>query len=139
VDPIAASISLTLDAGSVAAPKMRQSSAKKPQWGKSTSQRAQETAIHGIAAGELMLFLARIVTLRVFTSQNHIKIVRKYVLYTLLAIALACNANAKDKDKDKDKGGGTTYSVPDGGATFALLGLSFALIVLAQRKAAIIK
>jgi hypothetical protein len=65
--------------------------------------------------------------------------VRKYILYTLLAIALACNANAKDKDKDKDKGGGTTYSVPDGGATFALLGLSFALIVLAQRRAAIIK
>jgi hypothetical protein len=64
--------------------------------------------------------------------------VRKYVLYTLLAIALACNANAKDKDKDKDKEGGTTYSVPDTGATFALLGLSFALIVLAQRKAAII-
>jgi VPDSG-CTERM motif len=62
--------------------------------------------------------------------------VRKYVLYTLLAIALACNANAKDKDKDKE--GGTTYSVPDTGATVALLGLSFALIVLAQRKAAII-
>jgi VPDSG-CTERM motif len=57
---------------------------------------------------------------------------RKYVLSALLAMALACNANAKDKE-------GPTYSVPDGGSTAALLGLSVALLVLAQRKFAIAK
>ena len=61
------------------------------------------------------------------------KIMRKYVFYALLAIALACTANAKDKDKDKGKDG-TIYSVPDAGPTVALLGLSVALVVLAQRK-----
>jgi hypothetical protein len=57
---------------------------------------------------------------------------QKYILSTLLAMTLACNANAKDKD-------GTTYSVPDAGPTAALLGLSVALLVFAQRKVAIVK
>jgi hypothetical protein len=61
---------------------------------------------------------------------------KKYVLSALLAMALACNANAKDKDKDKD---GTTYSVPDAASTAALLGLSVALVVFAQRKFAVVK
>jgi hypothetical protein len=62
-----------------------------------------------------------------------VKIIPRYALGALLAMALACNANAGDKDKDKDKGG-TVYSVPDGGSTVALLGLAVALVVLAQRK-----
>jgi hypothetical protein len=61
---------------------------------------------------------------------------KKYILSTLLAMALACTANAKDKDKDKD---GDPNSVPDGGTTAALLGLSTVLVVLAQRKFAIVK
>ena len=84
------------------------------------------------------------------------KAVKKYSLCALLAIGLACNANAKPQDqkdkKDKeDKGkqekvvdalpGAKTdqpFSVPDAGSTAALLGLSVALLVFAQRKAAAI-
>jgi hypothetical protein len=76
------------------------------------------------------------------------KIVRKYALAGLLAMALACNANAKEEkqpkeekvktidalpDGKKDKG---PYSVPDGGYTAALLGVSVALVELARRKIA---
>ncbi len=80
---------------------------------------------------------------------------KKYSLCTLLALGLALNANAdqdnkdkKDKEKQKkvevvdslpvvktDK----PFSVPDAGSTAALLGLSVAFLVLAQRKAAIVK
>ena len=87
------------------------------------------------------------------------KIIRKYALAGLLAMALACNANAKEEAKQhkeekqqkeakqhkeekvkwidelpdgkKDKG---PYSVPDGGSTVALLGISVALVELARRK-----
>jgi hypothetical protein len=77
------------------------------------------------------------------------KIIRKYALAGLLAMALACNANAKGEEKQpkeanvkpidalpdgkKDKG---PYSVPDGGSTVALLGVSVALVELARRKIA---
>ena len=82
------------------------------------------------------------------------KIIRKYALAGLLAMALACNANAKEEGKQqkeekvkeekvktidalpdgkKDKG---PYSVPDGGSTAALLGVSVALVELARRKIA---
>jgi hypothetical protein len=77
------------------------------------------------------------------------KIIRKYALAGLLAMALACNANAKEEGKQqkeekvktidalpdgkKDKG---PYSVPDGGYTVALLGVSVALVELARRKIA---
>ena len=87
------------------------------------------------------------------------KAVKKYSLCALLAIGLALNANAKQDDK-KDKKDKTDkekkekvqiadalpvaatdkpFSVPDAGSTAALLSLSVALVVLAQRKAAIIK
>ena len=77
------------------------------------------------------------------------KIIRKYALAGLLAMALACNANAKEEEKQpkeekvktidalpdgkKDKG---PYSVPEGGYTAALLGVSVALVELARRKIA---
>ena len=83
------------------------------------------------------------------------KIVRKYALAGILAMALACNANAKPEDTQpkqpkqpkeekvktidalpdgkKDKG---PYSVPDGGSAVALLGVSVALVELARRKIA---
>jgi VPDSG-CTERM motif len=83
------------------------------------------------------------------------KIIRKYALAGVLAMALACNANAKGEEKPpkeekqpkeekvkpidalpdgkKDKG---PYSVPDGGSTVALLGVSVALVELARRKIA---
>jgi hypothetical protein len=65
------------------------------------------------------------------------KIIRRYALGALLAVALACNANAdSDKDKDKDKGKDKTQSVPDAGSTAALLGVSVALVELARRKIA---
>jgi hypothetical protein len=81
------------------------------------------------------------------------KAVKKYSLYALLAIGLACNANAAKQDKKANEkpekvkvvdalpGPKTDkpFSVPDAGSTAALLGLSVALVVLAQRKAAIIK
>ena len=80
------------------------------------------------------------------------KAVKKYSLYALLAIGLACNANAAKQDKkaiekqEKVKvvdarvaATDKPFSVPDAGSTAALLGLSVALVVLAQRKAAIIK
>ena len=67
----------------------------------------------------------------------------------MLAMALACNANAKQEEKQqkeekvktidalpdgkKDMG---PYSVPDGGYTAALLGVSVALVELARRKIA---
>jgi protein with PEP-CTERM/exosortase system signal len=77
------------------------------------------------------------------------KIIRKFALCALLAVALACNANAKEEGKQqktekvkpidalpdgkKDK---RTYSVPDAGSTAALLGVSVALVALARRKIA---
>jgi VPDSG-CTERM motif len=77
------------------------------------------------------------------------KIIRKYALAGLLAMPLACNASAKQEEKQqkeekvkwidelpdgkKDKG---PYSVPDGGSTAALLGVSVALVELARRKIA---
>jgi VPDSG-CTERM motif len=74
------------------------------------------------------------------------KAVKKYSLCTLLAIGLALNANAgQDKGKQEKvkvvdslpaPKPGKPYSVPDAGSTAALLGLCVALLVLAQRKAA---
>ena len=61
------------------------------------------------------------------------KIIRKYALAGLLAMALACNANAKEEKPPKDK---RPYSVPDGGSAVALLGVSVALVELARRKIA---
>jgi hypothetical protein len=75
------------------------------------------------------------------------KIIRKYAFAGMLAMALACNANAKEEAKQqkeekvktidalgkKDKG---PYSVPDGGSTAAILGVSVALVELARRKIA---
>ena len=80
------------------------------------------------------------------------KAVKKYSLCTLLALGLALNANAAKPDEKKDKQEKVKvvdtlpavktdkhFSVPDAGSTAALLGLPVALLVLAQRKAAIVK
>ena len=82
------------------------------------------------------------------------KIIGKFALGALLAVAFACNANAKQEgqqqqqnqqkeekvkwiepvsDGKKDK---RVYSVPDAGSTAALLGVSVAIIALARRKIA---
>ena len=58
------------------------------------------------------------------------KIIRKYALAGLLAMALACNANAK---QEKVK---WIEPVSDAGSTAALLGVSVAIIALARRKIA---
>ena len=91
------------------------------------------------------------------SNPNHLmKIIGKFALGALLAVALACNANAKEEGKQqkqqneekqkkeqkvkwidpipdakKDK---RTYSVPEAGSTAALLGVSVALVALARRR-----
>ena len=61
-------------------------------------------------------------------------------LAALLALALASSANAngnyQNNNSIHNNGNGQPHSVPDGGSTAALLGLSFALLVLSQRKIA---
>ena len=68
-------------------------------------------------------------------------------LATALAMALAGGANAQQQGQNGHSGDyydrlgkdGRTHSVPDSGSTAALLGSSLAIVVLAQRKFAIIK
>jgi hypothetical protein len=71
---------------------------------------------------------------------------QKYVLAALLAMAVASGANAQVTARPSPtprpvpivdlppRPGPIIYGVPDSGSTVALLGLSVALLVLAQRK-----
>jgi len=68
---------------------------------------------------------------------------RKYALSRSWLWHWACGAYAGQNDQGQNGNNqgqnGGPYNVPDGGSTAALLGLSVALVVLAQRKFAIAK
>ena len=81
------------------------------------------------------------------------KIIGKFALGALLAVAFACNANAKQEGQQQQKqqkeekvkwidavpdgkNDKRPYSVPDASSTAVLLGVSMALLELARRKIA---